>query len=82
MPEPRSTPTNASTIARQDAGYDIEALERTVARVAGLVVSAVAVAERYQSLPSVDYWATRQRLARINDVVFHGRRLLQRLCTH
>ena len=56
-------------------------LELTVKRVAGLLVKASAVADRNELLPCLDYWATRERLARIDDVLFVGQRFLQRLST-
>ena len=58
---------------------DIELVEHVVARVAGLIVKVSAVADRSEFLPCLDYWATMQRRARIDDVVFSGQRLLQRL---
>lgn len=58
---------------------DIDLLEHVIARVADLVVKASAVADRSEHLPCLDNWATRERLARLDDVVFNGQRLLQRL---
>ena len=58
---------------------DREFLEHLLARVADLVVRAAAVADRSEFLPCLDFWATRQRLARLDEVVFNGHRFLQRL---
>jgi hypothetical protein len=58
---------------------NIALLEHLSARVAGLVVKAAAVADRSEFLPCLDYWATKDRLARLDDVVWNAQRLLQRL---
>jgi hypothetical protein len=51
-------------------------LESVVQRVAGLVVNASDVADRSEHLPCLDHWATKERLARLDDVVLAGRNLL------
>jgi hypothetical protein len=66
------------------AGYVMSAtqindLEGVVQRVAGFVVNASNVADRSEHLPCLDAWATRERLARLDDVVAAGRNLLVRL---
>ena len=58
---------------------DRELLKHLLARMADQVVKAAAVADRSEFLPCLDFWATRQRLARLDDVVFNGPRFLQRL---
>lgn len=79
MPKPvKATPAELAARAVLTLA-DIELLEKVVARVAGLVVKASAVADRSEFLPCLDHWATKERLARIDDVVFNGQRLLQRL---
>lgn len=54
-------------------------LESATQRIAGFVLKASAVAERSEFLPCEDRWATRERLARIDDAVFAGQHLLRRL---
>lgn len=58
---------------------DLEFLEHLLARVADPVVKAAAVADRREFPPCLDFWATRQQLARLDDVVLNGHRFLQRL---
>jgi hypothetical protein len=58
---------------------DIDLVEHVAARVAGLLVKASAVADRSEYLPCLDSWASRERLARIDDVIWAGQRLLRRL---
>lgn len=77
-------PTHRSarlTVEEVHALPDDDLLEHIAARVAGMLLKAAAVADRSEHLPCLDYWATRQRLARIDDVTFAGQRLLQRLST-
>lgn len=58
---------------------DIELVEHLAARFAGIVIKAHAVADRSEFLPCLDHWATRERLARLDDVIFNGRRMLRRV---
>lgn len=76
VPSPRpSLPTTEAVLAMTD----VELVEHVAARVAGLMVKASAVADRSEYLSCLDDEVTRGRLARIDDVIFAGQRLLQRL---
>ena len=58
---------------------DIEVMEQIVTRIAVFVLMASTVADRNEFLPCLDYWGTRERMARLDDAVLAGRRALQRL---
>lgn len=58
---------------------EFDEIEALTTRVARFVLQAEAVAARSEFLTCEDSWATRERLARIDDAIFAGQRLLQRL---
>jgi hypothetical protein len=62
------------------AEIDLLELEAFATRVATVVLHATSVADRSEHLPCLDPWATKERLARLDDVVFAGRLMLKRLC--
>lgn len=58
---------------------DLLETEQLAKRLAGFVLKASAVADRSEYLPCADRWASRERLARLDDAMFAGQRALQQL---